>query len=264
MSIKHLIAAFGLVAAVAAPAAHAASVLYSQDFEQPNGYVNDGGDVNIVRSVGQLYGTPTVQIDQAYSVETLRITGSDAFGHGYSDPSGKGGNYAVSMLSSNQEDHLYFALNTGGYRYLNVSMDVSSIDVSVFGGPVGSTGQVPALGLTVWDNPTGQIISAYGNGIWLDYVEASGVASTAPDVFEWTRLNFTLDLSKNGGSVNNTVLLDMDLIAGGYAALDNLRFVASDRAGDMAVPEPGSLALVGVGAVGLGLRRRQRPARAAA
>lgn len=262
MSLKHLIAVFGLVAAAAAPAAHAAAVLYNQDFEHPNGFVNDGGDVNIVRSVDQLYGTPTVRIGQANSVETLHITGSEAFGHGYSDPSGKGGNYALSMLSSIQDDYLVFSFNAGSYRYLNVSMDISSIDVSVFGGPVGTT--APTFELVAWDDLGAQFNRLYGNGIWLDYADASGVASPAPDVFEWTRVNFTLDLSKNGGSVDGNVLLAIDLIAGGYAALDNLRVVASDQAGDMAVPEPGSLALVGVGALGLGLRRRQRPARAAA
>ncbi len=54
---------------------HASTVLYVQTFENPTGFVNDGGDVNIFRSVNQLYGNQPAGFTfaQQNTVETLRV-----------------------------------------------------------------------------------------------------------------------------------------------------------------------------------------------
>ena len=106
--MRIVIIAAAASALIQAGAASAASVLlYQQDFETPAGYVNNGGDVNIFRPVNQLYGGQPAgfQFAQTFTVETLNVTGSArgagtaAFGSGWSDPSGIGGNYAIGMLS---------------------------------------------------------------------------------------------------------------------------------------------------------------------
>jgi hypothetical protein len=43
-----------LLASAMTTANAATVVLYDQDFENPSGFVNDGGDVNIFRTVNQL------------------------------------------------------------------------------------------------------------------------------------------------------------------------------------------------------------------
>ena len=86
-----------IVAAIVLTASHvqAATVLYDQNFENPTEFVNDGGDVNIYNPVNTLYGNqpPGFTFAQANTVETIFITGSQAFGIGYSDPSSVGGSY---------------------------------------------------------------------------------------------------------------------------------------------------------------------------
>ena len=121
------------------------------DKKNPTGFVNDGGDVNIFRTVNQLYGNqpPGFTFAQANTVETLYINGTAAFGTGYSDPSGKGGNYALGMLSSRQNDLLGLAFDVGTFDYLNVRLAISSIDLSVFGGPFVASGAVPVFSFTL-------------------------------------------------------------------------------------------------------------------
>jgi hypothetical protein len=50
------------------------------------------------------------------------------------------------------------------------------------------------------------------------------------------------------------VILRIDLLQGGYAAMDNFRVAASDQRGD--VPEPANLALGGAALAALALARR--------
>jgi hypothetical protein len=246
-------------ALAAASSVNAATILYDQDFENPVGFVNDGGDVNIFRTVNDLYGNqpPGFTFAQNFTVETLLITGTQAFGHGYSDPAGIGGDYALGMLSDVQNDLLGLAFNVGSNDFLNVSLDISSIDLSVFGGPfVPITGAVPNFQFTLFDNPSGA--TGLGGGTILDQLEASGTASPR-DVFDWTSVLLPLDAS---ASTNGNVILRIDLLEGGYASMDNFLIAASDEPGDVdgggSVPEPATILLLGTGLAGTVRRWRKR------
>ncbi|WP_169976200.1 PEP-CTERM sorting domain-containing protein [Tautonia rosea] len=248
-----------MMLAVAAPV-QSAEILYVQNFENPTGFRNDGADVNIFRTVNQLYGNqpPGFQFAQRNTVETLLITGTQAFGTGYSDPSGIGGNYALGMLSSYENDLLGLSFDTGGRRYLNFQLTVSSIDLSAWSGPFVAPGAVPVFRFTLYDNPTG-VNGLFGNGTILDQIDASGTAS-ARSVFDWTTLLLPLDASQ---STNGKVTIQIDLLNGGYAAMDNFRIVASDIRGDLGqIPEPSSMIILGLGLSGLaGVMVRQRARR---
>ncbi len=249
------IASITVMGFLASPA-QAAVVLYNQNFENPVAFVNDGGDVNIYKSVNTLYGNQPAGFTfaQDYTVETLLLNGSQAFGHGYSDPSGKGGKYALGMLSHVQNDLLGLSFNVGSNKFLNMSLDVSSIDLSVFGGPFVPTGAVPTFEFTLYDNPGG--VTGLGSGAVLDVLQTSGTAS-AQDVFDWTGVLLALDAT---GNTNGNVTLRIDLLTGGYAAMDNFLIAASDTPGE--VPIPGAVWLFGSGLAGVLAVKRRRTEKA--
>jgi len=242
--LRPLVACFALIS-IFAPSAQADVSLYRQDFENPVGFVNDGGDVNIFNSVNTLYGNQPAGFSfaQDFTVETLLIKGNQAFGHGYSDPSDKGGKYALGMLSDSQNDLLGLSFNVGSNKFLSMSLDISSIDLSVFGGPFVAAGAVPRFEFTLFDNPGGA--TGLGSGTILDSFQAAGTAS-APDVFDWTHVLFALDAS---GSTNGNVTLRIDLLSGGYAAMDNFLITASNTPGQ--VPIPAAVWLLGSGLAGV-------------
>ena len=254
---KIFLMAFALVLATQT---HATTILYNQDFENPAAFNNDGGDVNIFNTVNDLYGNqpPGFTFAQAFTVETLLVTGNQAFGTGYSDPEGIGGNYTLGMLSNFENDLLGLSFNVNNNKFLNVRLDISSIDLSVFSGPFVSPGAVPVFEFTLFDNPSGA--TGLGSGAILDSAQASGTASDQT-VFDWTEALLPLDASS---STNGNVTLRIDLLEGGYAALDNFRIAASDTPGDVgdpdgpiSVPEPSTMALLLLGSIGLARMRRK-------
>jgi hypothetical protein len=222
-----------------------AVILYDQNFENPTGFVNDGGDVNIFRDVNQLYGNqpPGFTFSQTFTVETLLVTGNQAFGTGYSDPSGTAGNYTLGMLSNLQDDRLGLAFDVGSNDFLNVFLDISSIDLSVFGGPFVPPGAAPEFRFTLYDNPGGA--PGIGGGTILSSLQATATASPQ-SVFDWTHA--VLPLAALGNTDGN-VILQIDLLSGGYAALDNLLIEASET--PAVVPVPAAVWLFGTALLGL-------------
>jgi hypothetical protein len=206
-----------------------------------------------LQSVNSLYGNqpPGFTFAQQFTVETLLIPGNQAFGTGYSDPLGIGGNYALGMLSDVQNDLLGLSFNVGSNDFLNVRLDISSIDVDRLGGPIiPAGGAVPTFEFTLFDNPTGT--PGVGGSSILSSYQASGTVS-ARDVFDWTEVLFSLDAS---GSTNGNVILRIDLLSGGYAAFDNLRITASDT--PVSVPEPHSILGIAFLAFGILFRKAKR------
>ena len=236
-----------------------AAILYDQDFENPAAFVNDGGDVNIFNSVNSLYGNqpPGFTFSQQFTVETLLVTGNQAFGTGYSDPAGTAGNYTLGMLSSTQDDRLGLAFDIGTNDFLNVFMDISSIDLSVFGGPFVPEGAVPEFQFTLYDNPSGA--TSIGSGTVLSTLTAAGTASD-PSVFDWTALVLPLSAA---GNTNGNVILQIDMLTGGYGALDNFFIEASDTPATppSAVPLPAAVWLFGTALLGMfGFSTRRKAA----
>ncbi len=222
---------------LAGPAAQAATVvLYDQDFEAPQNFVNNRDDVNISTTVNQNYGNqpPGFSFAQAFTVETLNISGSQrngrgaAFGTGYSDPSGRGGDFALGIWDG-QDDRLGLSFDVGERSFLNLGLILSSIDLSTFQGPfLPPEGLAPTLGFKLYDNPGGGP-SLTGNGVVLSEGTLTGTASPQT-VLDWTEgvLAFETD-----GNTNGNVTLQFDLLEGEYAAFDNLLITAADEAGDL-------------------------------
>lgn len=253
------LAALAVLLAASSPAA-AADLLYTQNFENPAFFNNDsGGDFDIFADVNAHYANqpPGFSFAQQFTVETLRIGGSTAFGQGYKDPQGIGGQYVLGFLSDVQNDLLGLAFNVGSFKFLNFRADISSIDLDRQGGPFVPGQVAPVFRFSLFDNPTGAL--GLGSGTALSSFDATGLSSSAKNVFNWSEALGGLDAS---GSTNGNVILRIDLLSGGYAGIDNFRIAASDISGDIptpggAIPEPSTwfMMIAGFGLIGGALRR---------
>ena len=243
-----------LVMGMGAVSAHAATVLYTQNFENPVNFVNDGGDINIHRSVNDLYGNQPAGFTfaQPFTTETLLVGGTGAFGTGYKDPQARAGKYAVGMLSDAQDDRLALAFNVGSNKFLNFQLDISSIDLDRFGGPfVPAGGVAPSFRFSLYDNPSGA--TGLGSGTALSFAERTGTLTTSKFTFDWTNVIVGLDAT---GNTNGNVILEIVLRSGaGYAAFDNFTVAAADQSGVIPEPETWALLLAGLGAMGFSMRR---------
>lgn len=256
---KFLVSGLFLAAGAYFPSAYAATILYTQNFENPNPgtFVNDSGDVNIFNPINSLYGGQPAGFSfaQNFTVETLLVGGTQAWGTGFLDPQAKAGNYVIGMLSSAQNDLLGLSFNVGSNQFLNFQMDISSIDLDRWGGPfVPAGGLAPVFRFSLFDNPGGG--TGVGGGTLLDFVDVTGTATALKNTFDWTNHIVGLDAT---GNTNGNVILRIDELQGGYAALDNFVIAASDTSGDVGgrVPEPATLALLGLGLAGLAARRKK-------
>jgi hypothetical protein len=253
-----------IMASVASPfvSAQASVLLYSQNFDNPVGFVSNGKDLD-ASSVNSLYGNQPAGFvfSQQFTVETLRVGGGQAFGVGYQDPQARAGRYVLGMLSNVQPDLVGLAFDVGSYDFLNFQFDLSSVDLDCCGaGSAGfvTPGAIPSARISLYDNPTGA--AGLGIGPALDSVDVTGVAAQNKYTFNWT--NHIVGLNA-ANSTNGKVIMRIDLLAGGYAALDNFAIAASNTSGEpppAGVPEPRSAALVilALGVAMTVMRRRSR------
>ena len=235
-----IVALCGLAASPAA-----ADLLYENDFEAPNGFVDTTGRDVSQQTVNALYDRPGFTFQQLNTVETLEINGGVAFGTGYSDPQGLGGNYVLGLLSIVQNDKLSLTFDVGSFDFLNVRLDLSAIDLDGVGGPFGVA--QPVLRLSLFDSPGGAFnIGAPGTP--LDELDVSGTGTPSQSVFDWTGVAAGLSAA---ASTDGNVSLVLDLLVSGYASFDNLEVEASNAP----IPEPSTALLLGLGLAGLAYRR---------
>jgi hypothetical protein len=202
--------------------------LYQNDFESPNvpavlacGYALD------TRAINTLYGGQGGDFEQINTVETVLINEPAAFGtpQEYADPEAKGGNYAIGMLSALQNDRLSLTFDGQGLPFVNIGLDISSIDVYGCGGPFGVA--APSYRISLLDSPGG--VFNWNNTV-LDEVVITGEAAPDQWTFHWTRHVVALDAS---GSVDGNISIVWDLIQSGYGAFDNLIVTSSVDPGDV-------------------------------
>lgn len=251
MSLKIFLCASILASA---SVAEGASILYTNAFESPVGFVDTTGRDVSQQSVNSLYGLPGFLFQQINTVETLEIKGGVAFGTGYSDPEGNGGKYALGMLCCVQNDKVSLTFDVGGFGFLNVAMDISAIDLDGVGGPFGVA--QPVFQVSLYDSPGGAF-NINAPGTLLSQVNVMGTGAPNQKVFDWTAAVAALSAA---GNTDGNVSLVVDLLQSGYASLDNLRVVASDVPGDVGnpIPEPAMLALVASGMIAARFYRRRR------
>ena len=247
---------------------NAATILLDQDFESPNpGTFNAGFDVDS-DPVNSHYGNqpPGFTFGNTFTVETINVTDSVNPGDsqrsfssigGYQGDLAQSGDFVIGMLSSRQDDRLGLTFDVGGFDFLNVQIDITSLELDCCGAPF-VTG-APTFRFSLFED----VGTGIGGGALLDQFDLLGTASAA-HILDFTTGLFGLDAS---ASTDGIVTLQIDLLSGGYAAFDNLIIASSDVEGDVsAVPVPAALPLFAGGLGLLGLmgwrRRRQSPASA--
>ena len=199
------------------PIGHAQTViLYENSFEKPNvPLAVDCGNSLDTRGINFLYGEKDFEFAQDFTVEAV-------FLH---DPAGKyknagdHGEHALGMLSTLQDDKLALAFDSRGYSFINVGLDLSSIDVEGCAGPFGVS--APKLRITLLDRPDGVVDYAQTELATQDVV---GVAAPDGWTFRWKKevVGLTTEGTKDG-----KVTIVFDLLEGGYAVFDNLSITAS-------------------------------------
>ena len=194
-------------------------VLYTNDFESPNVpiVINCGNSLD-TSGINTLYGSPGFVFNQVNTVEAVSV--KQAL---YSDPEGNGGTYALGMLSTAEDDKLALTFDAQGRAFVNVGLDLSSIDVSGCGGPFGVA--TPVMRVSLLDSPGGTF--SFGQSV-LASQTMTGEAAPDPWTFHW---RFNVVSLATAGSTDGHVSIVFDLLESGYAAFDNLSIVASNTTG---------------------------------
>jgi hypothetical protein len=197
-------------------------LLYRNDFEDPNAPVQRGSCNPISQTpVNTYYGTSENQFNQQGSVETfLQMESFWNSTTRYSDPDGRGRNYSIGMLRSRDNDLLALSFDAKNFNFVNVGMDISSIDLPCAGGPFGI--EDPIFRVSAIDSPDGV---PRLTGTVLDSANMTGPVAPNQWTFLWTNKVVALNVTE---STNGNVSIVWDLIQSGYAAFDNLIVAASD------------------------------------
>jgi hypothetical protein len=201
-------------------------LLYSNDFETPKQTVDRiDSFCNIdQRGINTFYGTEENMFKQRNTVEVFLVSNSMWNSSvPYSDQQEVAGSYAISMLSTNEDDLLGLGFETSGKAFVNIAMDISSIDITCAGGPFGIDN--PIFRVSLLDDPSGTVPLT---GIVLDSANMTGTVGPNQWTFLWTRNSISL---KATGSTTGRVSVVFDLLQSGYGALDNLLIQASDEPG---------------------------------
>jgi len=235
----------------------ATTILLDQDFESPNTF-SSTFDVDS-RPVNTLYGNQPsgFTFGNTFTVETINVTdsvnpsdGQRSFGSigGYTGDLAQSGNFVVGMLSQVQNDLLGLTFDVTGFDFLNVQIDITSLELDCCGAPF-VTG-APTFRFSLFEDAGS---AGVGGGALLDTFDLTGTASPG-HVLDFTTGIFGLDSSS---STDGIVTLRMDLLSGGYAAFDNLIIASSDTEGDVgqSVPEPGVVWLFISGLAAIGFSR---------
>ena len=138
-------------------------------------------------------------------------------------PDGRGGNYSIGMLRSRNDDLLALSFDAKNFNFVNVGMDISSIDLPCAGGPFGI--EDPIFRVSAIDSPDGV---PRLTGTVLDSANMTGPVAPNEWTFLWTNKVVALNVTE---STNGNVSIVWDLIQSGYAAFDNLIVAASDTPG---------------------------------
>ncbi|KAI2505319.1 hypothetical protein MHU86_9119 [Fragilaria crotonensis] len=200
-------------------------LLYSNDFESPKQAVVAEGLYCPIDFAGinNIYGTDENTFHQTNTVEAFLVNSTWNSSVSYSDPQGRAGSYAISMLSSAEDDLLGLSFETSGKAFVNVAVDISSIDLPCAGGPF--TIAAPIFRVSLLNAPFGTVPLT---GPALDFVDVTGPVGPNQWTFLWTRNSISLNAT---GSSSGRVSVVFDLIQSGYAALDNLIIHASNQPG---------------------------------
>lgn len=139
----------------------------------------------------------------------------------------------LSGLVTSNDDKLGLAFDTQGKDYVNVCMDVSTIDGGFrCSGPFNTntpTGSATFL-VSLVDSPSGEVDFS---GQVLDSDEMSSPAAPNQWTFSWTYNSISLDASQ---SENGMISVVWDMLpTTGYGTFDNLVIVASNTPGECTV-----------------------------
>ena len=243
-------------------------VLYDQDFENPQNFNGSKRSDVDNQPVNNNYGNQPsgFTFGNTNTVETINVTDSTNPGGdrqflssgGYTGDLSQSGNFLIGMLSTAQNDLLGLTFDASTFKFLNVQIDLTNLDLECCGAPFhrNNFDTTPDFRFSLFDTAGGQGV---GFGTALDQKVFSPGAS-ARNVIDFSTFTFGLDAS---GSSDGIVTLQIDLLSGGYAAFDNLRIAVSDVEGDVGtppaagvIPLPAGIWLL-LGGIGLlsGLRR---------
>lgn len=114
---------------------------------------------------------------------------------------------------------------------------------------------IPQFRFSLYDNPSGTIGGT--SGAPLAFADASGLSAINRYTFNWSNHIVALDAT---GNTNGNVTLQIDMLAGGYGAMDNIRIASSDIGGDVgnSVPDGAPGLWLGATLLALGSMRRLR------